>query len=439
MATRLDPRGVRITADSAAEIASVDAFTNRLLRIDRGLEAIVEDAKTFPETPMVQLGAAIFCLLGQTAPADAGGVAYLAAAAPMLPAATEREHRLHHALTLWSHQDHLGAVAEMEDITRRWPRDLLSAKLAEFFYYVLGQQHEGPRFLRHMTRLAEANADEPDFLSMHAFAHELCGEVANAQRVVERSLALEPRNPWAHHCVAHIHLRQGDTQEALRLLESYLPSWITCGRFAHCHNAWHLAVAHLDTLNRERALELFSRHVWGITPDMVFEQVDAIALLWRLEMAGASVDHLWEPLAERAEAHVDEHYMPFLDAHFVYALARAGRSAAVQQLLARAGERAAASDKEAQRGWATVGRALIEACAALAQGDAARSARLLDPVMADITVVGGSDAQVNLFQQSYFCSLLRSGRKADATAYWTRLLAGRTLTELDRYRLGLAS
>lgn len=438
MTTRLDARELHVTAASAAEIAAVDSFIARLLRIDRGAEAIFEDARTFPDTPMVQLGAATFCLMGQTAAADAGGVAYLKSAEPLLAGATERERRLHHALLLWSRQDHLGALTEVEDITRHWPRDLLAMKIAEFLYYVLGQQHEGPRFLRHTTRLAEANAGDPDFLGIHAFAHELCGEVTEAQRVAERALALEPRNPWTHHCVAHIHLRLGDTQEALRVLDSYLPIWITCGRFAHCHNAWHLALAHLETLNRERALELYHRHIWGITPDMVFEQVDAIALLWRLELAGASVDGLWADVADRAETHVDEHYMPFLDAHFVYALARAGRTAATEQLLARAGERAAAADREAQRGWATVGRALIEACAAFAQGDAARSVTLLEPVMPDITIVGGSDAQVGLFRQTYFASLVQSGRKADAASYWATVTGDKPPSELDRYRLALA-
>ena len=73
-----------VTAGSAAEIASVDCFTGRLLRIDRGAESILEDTKTFPETPLVQLCAAAFCLYGQTRTADQAGIGYLKAAEPML-------------------------------------------------------------------------------------------------------------------------------------------------------------------------------------------------------------------------------------------------------------------------------------------------------------------------------------------------------------------
>jgi hypothetical protein len=82
---------------------------------------------------------------------------------------------------------------------------------------------------------------------------------------------------------------------------------------------------------------------------------------------------------------------------------------------------------------------LIDACAAYARGEAARSAELLDPVMANVTVVGGSDAQVDLFRQTYFHSLLDCGRKSDAKTYWTAKTAGKTLSPLDRSWLSLAS
>ena len=61
-----DARGLPVTAQSTAEIAAVDFFVARLARIDRGAEAILEAARSFPETPMIQLCAAAFCLYGQS-------------------------------------------------------------------------------------------------------------------------------------------------------------------------------------------------------------------------------------------------------------------------------------------------------------------------------------------------------------------------------------
>ncbi len=278
----LDARGLPVTAHSDAELASIDWFNRRLARIDRGAEAILEDAKSFPGSPMIQLAAASFCLFGQTRAADTAAADYLAAATPLLASATEREQHLYHALSLWARKDHLGAVAAFEDITAKWPRDLLAAKIAEFIYYILGQQHEGPRFRAHMQRLAADNADDPDFLATYAFAQELCGDVDAARHTAERALEIEPRNPWAHHCVAHIYLRRDEQHEGVRVLESFLPLWMSVGRVIHCHNAWHLGVAYMAQLDRARALEIFAHHVWGITPELVVEQA------MRLRCFGAS-------------------------------------------------------------------------------------------------------------------------------------------------------
>jgi hypothetical protein len=59
-----------------------------------------------------------------------------------------RERALYRALTLWQANDNLRAVEAMEAITAEWPGDLLTAKFAEFLYYVLGQQHMGPALPR---------------------------------------------------------------------------------------------------------------------------------------------------------------------------------------------------------------------------------------------------------------------------------------------------
>jgi hypothetical protein len=56
-----------------------------------------------------------------------------------------------------------------------------------------------------------------------------------------------------------------------------------------------------------------------------------------------------------------------------------------------------------------------------------------------VTVVGGSDAQVDLFRQTYFRSLIDCGRRSDAKAYWQATTAGKTLSPLDRLWLSEAA
>src|SRR5512145_1610518 len=134
-----DARDLDVTAGDAAAVAAADDFAARLLRLDRGVEAILQAAERWPGTPIVQLYAAAFWLYGQTGSALANAAARLQACDGL--AMNARERALHRALALWHGNGNLRAVEAMEAITTDWPDDLLAAKLAEFLYYVLGQQH----------------------------------------------------------------------------------------------------------------------------------------------------------------------------------------------------------------------------------------------------------------------------------------------------------
>jgi len=425
-----DARGLDVTTDDATAVAAADDFAARLLRLDQGVEAILDAAKRWPDTAIVQLYAATFWLYGQTDGALETAAVHLRACDAL--AMNTRERALHRALALWHGNDNLRAVEAMEAITTEWPSDLLTVKIAEFLYYVLGQQYMGPRFRAHMRRLEGAHAADPDFLAMTAFASELCGDYAAAETVAERALAIEPRNAWAQHALSHVLIRQGRVAEGLTRLESFLPLLATCGRPIHCHDAWHLALLHLEELDVAAAMRVFRTHIWGITPDFVVEQLDAIALLWRIEMAAGPMDAEWPSIAEQIAPRALETFMPFMNAHYVYALARAGWTDAVEAALAGMRARSTAHDEEAMRVWAPVGRAVIEAAAAFGAGDRARAAALLDPVMPMMTSIGGSDAQDDLFRQTYLRSLQAAGRHADAAAYFDAITVGKSRTPLDR-------
>jgi hypothetical protein len=231
-------------------------------------------------------------------------------------------------------------------------------------------------------------------------------------------------------------IRQGRVREGLARLQSFLPLLATCGRPIHSHDAWHLALLHLEELDVAATMRVFREHIWGITPDFVVEQLDAIALLWRIEMAGTPMDGEWPSIAEHVAPRAVETFMPFMNAHYAYALARAGRADTLAAALDAVRERSTAGDEEGTRVWAPVGRAVVEAAAAFGAGDRARAAALLDPVMPMMTSIGGSDAQDDLFRQMYLRSLQAAGRRADAAAYFERITADKAPTPLDRALTG---
>jgi hypothetical protein len=426
-------RGLEISDADDAAVAAVDDFTFRLARIRPGVEAVLAAADHHPGTATLQLYAAMLWLYAQTDEATATAAGYLDRAAALESSMDERERATFAALTDWRDKRFSDAAARFEAVTVEWPRDLVALKALEFMYYVLGQQHSGPRFLAHVEKIADPNRDDPDVLAVWAFAAELTGQVDRAADLVEQCRDIEADVPWAHHALAHVLITTGDGVDARDRLTAFLPMWETSGRVIYCHNAWHLALVHLDELDADGAEAIFRDHIWGVTPDMPGEQIDAISLLWRLDMAGRRVDDArWGEVADRVEARAGECYFPFLSAHHAYALARADRREPLDALMAGVAQRTEADDDEARQVWQPVGRAVVEASAASGHGDHRRFAELLDPIIAEMPAVGGSDAQDDLFRQAYLTGLIEAGRTADAERYWKTMTAWKTPSLLDQ-------
>ncbi len=425
-------RGLAVGTDDQDVITALDAFTDRLAAIRPGVEEILAAIERQPDVAALQLAGAMLWLYGQTTPADRAAAGYLAAAHALEASMNERELATLAALDRWAAQDHLAAAEHFEAIVGRWPRDLLAVKALEFIYYVLGQQHMGARFLAQVEAISAPNADDADFLAVWAFAAELTGSADRAAELAEAALAIEPHTPWAHHALAHVFITRGDPPDALDRLTTFLPVWETSGRFIHAHNAWHLAVAHLDQLAPDRALTVYDDHIWGFAPDTPGEQIDAISLLWRLEMAGETVEDVrWTAVADHVEARTGECVFPFLSAHHGYALARAGRNDALATLVATVNRRTERDDAEARRVWQPIGRPVVNACIAHARGQFDVAAATLDPVVPTMTAVGGSDAQDDLFRIAYLTALQGAGRTADAQRYWSAMTSFKTVSPLD--------
>ncbi len=413
-------RVLEISTGEPLVLDALQRFTMRLLRLAPGVEAILETTEIFPDEGVLHLASASLYLYGQTPAAQQAAKKHLRQARQRLERFNTREAAWLTALELWHDRRFDEAARAFEAITTQWPNDLLALKALEFLYYILGQQESGPRFRAQMHRLAPHHRDDPDFLAVHAFAHELCGDGAQARALAERALELAPLNPWAQHALEHLLLWEGSPEEAMTRMEGWLDEWEQAGRVIHCHNAWHVALAHLDRLDSQRAFSIFQEHVAGKTPELVVEQLDTIAFLWRAEMAGEPVDpEAYRPLLPHLRPLAGTLFMPFVSAHYAYAFARTGEEEALEELLAAVDERTGRDDEEARRVWQPVGRSILHGVAALGRGEAADG--WFDPVMDKMMRIGGSDAQDDLFRFAHWESLRRAGRQSDAKA----LLEGR--------------
>jgi tetratricopeptide (TPR) repeat protein len=425
-------RDLEVSTDDVGAIAAIDSFTDRLARIAPGSGAVGRDADAHPGVGQLQLYTAMLWLYAQTDDATTTADRYLERLATLDTDLNDRERTLKAALVHWRARRYLAAAEVLEQSTRAWPTDLVSVKALEYLYFVLGQQHTGERSFRHFESLASANAGDPDFLAVYAFAAELSGRADRAESLVDEALAIETSLPWAHHALAHVLVGRGDDEGALARLAGYLPVSLDHDQFIRSHNAWHVGLVHLDRLDPGAAIDLYDEHIWGYTPDLPTEQVDAISLLRRVELAGSEVaDSRWAVVADHVESRAGECYHPFLSAHHAIALARAGRTESLTRLLTAVRTRSAATDDEARRVWNPVGRSVVEACAAHGSGDAVRAAERFDEAIDDLTAVGGSDAQNDLFRQTYLDALIAGGRPADARRYWQVMTGWKTTSPLD--------
>jgi hypothetical protein len=71
-------------------VAAADDFAARLLRLDQGVEAVLDAVKRWPQTPILQLYTAAFWLYGQTGEALANAASHLKACAALTLNAREQ-------------------------------------------------------------------------------------------------------------------------------------------------------------------------------------------------------------------------------------------------------------------------------------------------------------------------------------------------------------
>ncbi len=216
-----------------------------------------------------------------------------------------------------------------------WPRDALVLGTTAFTNGLIGSSGRAGQkrsLLRLLDRLAPSYGDDWWFTAHHGMALSENGQHAAARPMIERSLAQNPRNPWAAHATAHLAYEQGDPTAA----SAFLASWLTTyPRDAplYSHLSWHLALAHLEAGDTAAASRLFRE---AFAPDVHSgpprgKLNDAVSFLWRWELAGHQRDsEAWRTVHDFADSAFPRAGAAFSDMHVALAQAVAGNGAALE-------------------------------------------------------------------------------------------------------------
>jgi tetratricopeptide (TPR) repeat protein len=369
----------------------------------------------------------LFALATEPEAADAARA--LLAEAAGLPMG-ERERGCAAALALALDGEWTRAARALDAHLIRFPRDLIALQAGHIMDFLIADARNLRDRVARALPAWKGAPGESWVVGMHAFGLEEAGDYARAEAAGKQAIALDARDCWAHHAVAHVLEMQGRAAEGVVWMRDREPDWAGEDNFFKVHNWWHRALCHLELGEPAEALALYDGPVRGPKGATALDLVDASALLWRLDASGVDVGDRWTELSEAWEALADGRLYPFNDWHAAMAHLGAGRAAAVDRLLAAYRDRQ--DDGETARWARETGRPLIEGFAAFRRGAYEEAVETLWSARRIVNRFGGSHAQRDVIDWTLTEAALRGGMREVGEALAHERLALRPHSPVNR-------
>jgi hypothetical protein len=414
-----DALGNPVTLESPAALAPLNDFVEGFIASEARVANILQAGSD--GSALVQAYCAALHMFAETGDAPAQARPFLVRAQAAAPRATAREQRFVAAVAAWVERDIPRAIALHEEQASECPRDLASLKLG---HYHLFNRGDSPGMLRLALAAQPAADDVPYLHGMLAFAWEQCHFLEQAEASARHAIALRRKEPWAHHALAHVLLTQGRITEGHAFMREVSPTWSGLNSFMVTHNWWHQALFALELGHDDEALALYDGHVWGEVKEYSQDQINAVSLLARLELAGVDVGERWTDVASYLAERLHDHVLPFLDLQYLYGLARGGRAMEAQVLLHNIESHAQRVPPDERAGWLGVCVPASQGLLAHARGDWEFAVDALGAALPRLVEIGGSHAQRDLFAQLHLDALIRSGHLSGAQHLLQQQLRG---------------
>jgi hypothetical protein len=416
-----DRYGLPVSTTSVAALEAYAEGVDRLLSANAGAEESFEQSTRLdPSFALAHVGLARSLQL-QARVTDARAAA--ARARTLGDGLTRRERGHVEALGIAVEGDAARALAAIRAHLADFPRDAMVLAPATGVYGLIGfsgRQDRNQLQADLLDGLAAAYGDDWWFLGAHGFALTEARGWKDGAPLVERSLALSPRNAHAVHAHAHVLYERGGDREGAAFVEAWLPPYPRAAQL-HCHLSWHLALFQLGLGQPERAWALYAESIRpgaALSPPMP-TLCDSASLLWRSELAGERrrLD-CWREVAAHAGRSFPRIGLAFADAHAALAFAAAGETDLLERRVAELRQ----ADAEGRLPSGGVLPIVAEAFGAFARRDWESVIRLLAPEVERFVRVGGSRAQRDLFENTLLAAYLHLGRAEEAAAFLARRL-----------------
>lgn len=300
--------------------------------------------------------------------------------------------------------DAKGCRALVEQHVQDWPRDAMVAQLCAGVFSLIGFSGDAGRedaMLAYTSALLPQYGEDWWMMSMHALA--LCenGQAEASEVLMDKALALNPRNAHGSHFKAHAMYERGQTEAG----RAYLGAWMEGydpRAVLHSHLRWHEALWALHAGDFDAMWAAVDTGVGpGASQGLPLNVLtDTAAILYRAELAGQAVAPArWAALSQYAAQFFATPGQSFADMHAALAHAMAGD-----------GERLAQISETTAGFAADLVRPVAGAWGAMARQEWGRAVDLLEPVMRQTARIGGSRAQRDLLEFAYVNALMKLGQ-----------------------------
>src|SRR6266853_1640441 len=400
------------TASSAARDAYVEGCEAKLTMYPGAIEAFDRAIAADPGFALAHAARAHVLLeRGDAAAARASMAAANSLAAGL--SAREASHIAFFGLLVTGEAE--AALSALGAHLHAWPRDVLVLSTTAFTNGLLGSSGRAGQkrdLLDLLDRLAPSYGDDWWFTAHHGMALSENGQRDAARPKIDRSLAQNPKNPWAAHARAHLSYEEGDANAARAFLAPWLTTYPRNG-VLYSHLSWHLALGDLEAGDAAAAFRLFRE---AFSPDVHSgpprgKVNDAVSFLWRWELAGHPRDaEAWRIMYDFATSAFPRAGAAFSDMHIALAQAVAGDDAALEA-------RARQMDELARQCRYPSGPcvpAVSQAFAAFERRDFSAAIEALQPIADELERIGGSRAQLDLVEFTLLKAYLNMDRPDDA-------------------------
>jgi tetratricopeptide (TPR) repeat protein len=317
-----DILGNDVGAASTATLRGIDDFVTGFLGYEKQAANILAAADGDPGSALANIYAGFTWMFLEAAEAKGNAGIYLKRA-EAAGAFRPRERMMLEQLRRWIADDIPGVQTIGEQVVEMFPRDLAAVKLHQYFSFNRG---DAPSMLRIAEKALPANRGDPHLLGMLAFGYEQMHRLDEAETAARKALDLKEKEPWAQHALAHVMLSTGRVREGVAFLGDASKTWVDLNSFMYTHNWWHKALFHISLGDHKAVFDAYDRHVWGQEKTYSQDQVGAVSLLARMEVAGMNVGGRWEDVADHLKVRATDTLQPFLTIQYLYGLARTRRS-----------------------------------------------------------------------------------------------------------------